>query len=197
MIEFKDINVSFDGAQVLKDFDLSIEAGDHVCFSGASGSGKSTLLRLLQAYVVPQSGSIIIDGEKLLKENIQELRNKMIWIPQNIHLPVESGQELMELLSLSKEEDRILELMKSLGLEPSFFTKPFSELSGGQKQRVVIACCLAMHRSIILLDEPTAALDESSIQLLIQTLAQFKQHTLISTSHNATWLSSVQKVIQL
>lgn len=197
MIECQNISLFFDGKSVLNFFQLKVEKGQHVCLSGASGSGKSSVLKLIQGYLLARSGSISVDGLTLTHSNVQEIRNKIIWIPQNINLPVDTGVELLELLNLKDKKDRVEVLLTSLGLDTSYLQKNFGEISGGEKQRVIVALCLSMDREIILMDEPTSSLDEDSILLLIQTLKSLTGKCILSTSHNQTWLDNVDKVLKL
>jgi polar amino acid transport system ATP-binding protein/putative ABC transport system ATP-binding protein len=84
-----------------------------------------------------------------------------------------------------------------LGLEVQITEQPFTIISGGQKQRLVMAICFALDKSILLMDEPTASLDEDSIQMLLHTVGQMKDRTILSASHNQTWMNAVPQKIAL
>ncbi|WP_075590241.1 ABC transporter ATP-binding protein [Labilibacter marinus] len=197
MIECKNISLSFEDHLVFKDFNLKIEKGESVCISGDSGKGKSTLLKLMQGFELIDEGSIVIDDIQQSESTIQTIRNKITWIPQNINLPVKNGIELMELLHVEDEKEQVYGFLKQLGVDENNFIKDFTEISGGQKQRIIIAICLSLDNEIILMDEPTSSLDENSIQLLIQLIQNLKRKTIVSASHNASWLKSVDRVISL
>ena len=164
---------------------------------GESGKGKTTLLKLIQGFELPDEGEIWVDGELLGEESVLALRNKMVWIPQNIHLPVANGEKLLELLELNNHQDQVAMYLQQLGLPRDILKKDFAEISGGQKQRIIIAICLCIERPIIMMDEPTSSLDETSIHLLLETLRGLKNKTIISASHNKTWMKQADSIIAL
>ncbi|WP_345371099.1 ABC transporter ATP-binding protein [Algivirga pacifica] len=176
---------------------FSLEEGEHICFSGASGRGKSTLLKVLMGQVSPDKGQIKFFGETLSQKSLPNIRKQLVWIPQNIHLPVENGHALLSLLEAKDKVKATQYYMEKLGLDSSLIDKDFSKISGGQKQRIIIAACLSLDPAVILMDEPTAALDEGAIQLLINTLQSLENKTIVSASHNATWLECAHRVITL
>ena len=197
MIECKNISLSYEDLNIFEGFSFSISKGESVCFSGESGKGKSTLLKLLLGFELPDNGQIFIDNELLNEKTIHEIREKITWIPQNINLPVRNGEELIEMLHITNSENKISNLLSSVNLESSILKKDFLDISGGQKQRIIIAICLSINKDLIFLDEPTSSLDENSIQILIKMIQSLKGKTIVSTSHNVTWLNSVDRVIQL
>ncbi len=197
MIECKNISLSFDEHEVFKQFNLKIERGESVCLSGESGKGKSTLLKLLQGFELISDGSVRIAGEELTEKTVRQIRGEITWIPQNVNLPVKNATELMELLQIEENKEQVFQYLKQLGVDKKNFNKEFSEISGGQKQRIIIAICLCLNNEIILLDEPTSSLDENSIQLLIKTIQSLKGKTIVSASHNQSWLQSVDRIIEL
>lgn len=197
MIKANHLELKFGEKTIFKDLTFSIAKGEKVCVSGASGKGKSTILKMLMAYVIPNQGEIEINNLKINPENINAIRKQIIWIPQNINLPVNNGIELMDLMQLSSHKNRVEALLIELGLEASSLSSDFSQISGGQKQRVIIAICLSLDKEIILMDEPTASLDEDSIDKLISCLSKFDNMTMVSTSHHQRWISSSDKNIAL
>lgn len=197
MIECKNINLSFDGKHILKDLSLSVNAGEHVSISGVSGKGKSTLLKLLQGYVMKESGEVVVNSQTLSPLTVKEIRNDIAWIPQNINLPVENGHELLRMMQAEGHIDTIIGYMQDLGLEANMLEQGFQKLSIGQKQRLVIATCLALDKKIILMDEPTASLDEGSVKQLIACIKSLTGKTIVSASHHQTWLKSADKTIKL
>lgn len=197
MIKANHLELKFGEKLIFQDFSFSIAKGQKVCISGPSGKGKSTILKMLMAYVIPNQGSIEINKLKINPENINAIRNQMIWIPQNINLPVNNGLELMDLMELADSKDRVEELLVELGLESSILNSDFSQISGGQKQRIIISICLSIDKEIILMDEPTASLDDDSIDKLIFCLSKLKNRTIISASHHHRWIASSDKNIAL
>jgi polar amino acid transport system ATP-binding protein/putative ABC transport system ATP-binding protein len=197
MIEFEGVCLSFGAVSVFDDLSFHADAGLHTCLSGPSGKGKSSILKMVQGFVLPEKGTIRVDGMELNAQNIKTIRSEMAFIPQNIDLPVNNGEELVRLIGEDLPENLIITNMEALGLSPKLFYRSFNDMSGGQKQRIVIAVCLALPRKVILLDEPTASLDDASIEQLIQLVDGQKDKTIISASHNQRWVNSADKIITL
>ncbi len=176
---------------------LHVNKAEHLCLCSASGKGKSTLLKLIQGYVIPQSGELIIDNLHLDKSNIKQIRNKIVWIPQNINFPVSTGLELIKMMEMEKATMQIHQYIEQLELKSSILAQNFTEISGGQKQRIVISICLSLNRPIILLDEPTASLDPKNTKNLANIIASFKEKTIISASHDIYWQKTADRLLDL
>lgn len=198
MIKCENINLSFPQQVICEDLSFEIGIGESVCFSGPSGKGKSSLLKMLMGFLIPQSGKIHVDGLELNGENIEQIRSRMLWLPQNINLPVDSGSELIDLLQMNEDQKENFRMfLNQLDVLNCGEKNSFTEISGGQKQRIVMAACLSLNKPILFLDEPVSALDDSSIDLLFRTLDSLKNTTIISTSHNEKWISYCNRTIKL
>ena len=197
MIKCKNIYLGFDEKPVFSDLNVEVSKGTHLCISGVSGKGKSTFLKMLQAYVLPENGSVEINGNLLNSTNLKNIRRSMVWIPQDINLPVENGFELAKMLNLDTDSGNIENFLEKLGLEQDMLNRSFQKISGGQKQRVIIAICLALDKDIVLMDEPTASLDDKAIKLLINTIKQLSGKTIISASHNHLWLEGADQIFEI
>lgn len=197
MININQITLSFQDKTILDNFSAQIQRGEHVCFSGSSGRGKSSLLKIIQAYLIPAKGEISIDGLTLNRLQVKNIRNKMAYVPQNIHLPVKNGTELLEMLAKSQLSEKAEIFCEKLGLPREMLSRSFDEMSGGQKQRIVIAVCLSLEREILLLDEPTASLDDEAIDALIECIKGLENTTVVSASHNSKWLNAAGRVISI
>ncbi|MDD3488587.1 MAG: ABC transporter ATP-binding protein [Paludibacter sp.] len=197
MININQITLSFQDKTILDNFSAQIRRGEHVCFSGPSGRGKSSLLKIIQAYLIPAKGEISIDGLTLNRLQVKNIRNKMAYVPQNIHLPVKNGTELLEMLAKSQLSEKAEVFCEKLGLPREMLSRSFDEMSGGQKQRIVIAVCLSLEREILLLDEPTASLDDEAIETLIECIKGLENTTVVSASHNSKWLNAAGRVISI
>jgi len=198
MIKCESINLSFPQQVICEDLSFEIGIGESVCFSGPSGKGKSSILKMLMGFLTPQSGNIVVDGMELNTENIEQIRSKMLWLPQNINLPVDSSSELLELLQINDEQkENFRAFLDQLGVLNCGEKNSFTEISGGQKQRIVMAACLSLNKPILFLDEPVSALDDSSIDLLFRTLDSLNNTTIISTSHNEKWINYCNRTIKL
>ena len=197
MVKGEHINLSMNGKPLFRGLGFNIEPEERVCFAGPSGKGKSTLLKMLQGYILPDSGIIEIMGKRLDPSNIKEIRSVMSYIPQNINMPVNNGTELLKMLRAGERTEITQNIMQSLDMEGNMLSRPFDEMSGGQKQRIIIAICLSLDRDIILLDEPTSALDDKSTESLIKVIKDLNRKTIISASHNPIWIKSSDKTILL
>jgi polar amino acid transport system ATP-binding protein/putative ABC transport system ATP-binding protein len=197
MIECKNICLSFSETPLFKDLNILIDDGENVCLSGTSGKGKTTLLKILQGYVMPDTGQIRIDNKILSPETIKQIRDSIVWIPQNINLPVNNAIELLKLMNIHSFKDRVINYINNLGLEEDILFKNFNIISGGQKQRIIISICLSLDKKILLMDEPTSSLDKKSISYLIDVIRSLKGKTIVSASHNQQWINSTDKTIIL
>ncbi len=197
MIRCEKINLRFGEKIIFSDLDIAIRKGEHLCLSGASGKGKSTFLKLLQGYVIADSGKVIINGITLNSMTIRQIRRQMAWIPQNINLPVRNGIEVITLMQMNDKLQNIRSIAEILGLESEIISQDFTKISGGQKQRLIISICLAMDKEILLMDEPTASLDADSVQKLARYIGELNGKTIISASHNPFWIDSAQNVYAL
>ena len=198
MIKIENIHLSYNDEIVLNGINCMINKGESICFWGPSGSGKSSLMKIIMGIEVPDSGKIIIDGIELNSESIIEVRKKIIWVPQNINLPVNNSTELLQLLMLdSKQKLKFEEFVFEMGIDKNILDKDFQEISGGQKQRIVIASGLALQKPILLLDEPTSALDAESVDKLIGLILTQLNITVISASHDKNWSKANNQILRL
>jgi len=197
MIECKNIKLSFDDVTIIESLSFLVEENQKACVVGESGKGKSSVLKILQAYIQPSAGRVYINNEELTVKNIDEIRKNIVWIPQNFNLPVEKGIDLLKLMQLQQNLKKAETILPELGLEKLYLHKNFNEISGGQKQRVIIAICLSIPCKILLMDEPTSSLDETAIDLLLKKINSLEDTTVLSASHNASWINKTQKIIEL
>jgi len=197
MIECNNVNLSFSDKIIFEHLNVSIEECENVCLSGDSGKGKTTLLKILQGYVIPNDGHVLIDDKTLSPTTVKQIRDTITWIPQNINLPVNNGLELIKLMNIQPNTERVLGITEELGLENDAISKDFNIISGGQKQRIIISICLSLEKKIILIDEPTSSLDKKSISSLINVIKSIKGKTIVSASHNQQWMNSTSRTIIL
>ncbi len=182
---------------VLKDINLTIEAGEMVAIVGASGSGKSTLMNILGCLDRATSGDYRVSGRstgELDPDELAELRREHFgFIFQRYHLiPALTASEQVEIvlrrLGLDKEaaRRRAAETRGSVGLGGRLNNRP-AEMSGGEKQRVAIARALAKSPQLIFADEPTSALDSENgrqIASLLKSAASAQGATVVCVTHD-------------
>ena len=163
MIEVKDLYKRFGKNQVLQGVDLEIETGGIFAVLGPNGSGKTTLIKSILGMVLPNSGSIEIDGKNI--KNDWQYRFNIDYLPQIANFP--SNLTVDELIKMIKDlrgakitdEERLIQLFK---LE-SFLGKKLGTLSGGTKQKVNIVLAFMFDSPLLILDEPTSGLDPISL----------------------------------
>ena len=175
---------------IVNDVSLDVHRGELLGLAGASGSGKSSLLRLLNRLDEPTSGTVFLDGEDYRQIPPRTLRQRVGMVTQRPFLfpgdvasnlcfgPAQRGNTLAE--------NEIAALLGQVGL-PGFASRNVANLSGGEQQRVSLARALSNHPEILLLDEPTAALDEHSkvgIEGLIRKLVSDDGFTFVLVSHD-------------
>ncbi|MDU0440102.1 ABC transporter ATP-binding protein [Staphylococcus haemolyticus] len=196
--------------EVLKDIDLSIEAGEFVAIMGPSGSGKTTLLNVLSSIDYLTHGSIILDGqqlEKLSNKALSEIRKKDIGfifqeynllhtltVKENIMLPL-SVQKL-DKKEMNERYQRITQALNIFEISDKY---P-SDISGGQRQRISAARAFITYPKIIFADEPTGALDSKNTRDLLQRFQKINElynATIVMVTHDSLAASFSERVIML
>ncbi|WP_419235100.1 amino acid ABC transporter ATP-binding protein [Rickettsia endosymbiont of Nabis limbatus] len=176
----------------IKNIDLSFTAKETTVIIGPSGGGKTTLLRVLNNLEEPTSGTLLVDGKKLLPKDRRKLRLKVGMVFQNFNLfpHLSVGDNLIytpvNVLKIPKDEaiSKAKELLEKFKLSQKFNSYP-ANLSGGQKQRIAIARALMMKPEILLFDEPTSALDPENIKDVIENINLLKeQMSMVVVTHH-------------
>jgi len=197
MISIENVHKRFGSLQVLKGVNLEIEKGETVVILGSSGCGKSVLLKLMVGLLVPNSGSVVIDGKDIFSLSRRELyfmrtrfgmlfQSSALFDSMNVYENVSLG--LSEHTNLTEKEKRkqAAEKLSLVGLSGIEDKYP-SELSGGMKKRVGLARAICMDPEILLYDEPTTGLDPTTadtINDLIIDLNQKLTVTSIAVTHD-------------
>ena len=190
--------------------DLSFEKGEFTAVVGPSGCGKTTLMNMIGGLEQPSSGKVVVDGSSMSEMSSSELidfRLKNIgFVFQAYNLiPVLTAKEnvsfIMELQNWPKKkmESRTVSLLESVGLGDKLNSKP-NQLSGGQQQRVAVARALASKPKFILADEPTANLDSTATNQLLDIMEKLnreEQITFIFATHDQRVMDKARRVITL
>lgn len=199
MIQVKNITKGYNGEEVLHGVSLSIEKGEFVSIMGESGSGKSTLLSIIGGFLLADSGEVLLNGESVSSMNEKTLAKlrctKLGFVFQGYKLiptlTVRDNIMLPALLGGGGESELVAYLEKITDqLEISHILKKFpDELSGGQCQRVAIARALLYKPELIVLDEPTAALDSEMEAKVMSFLVKINKElgtTVLQVTHSKT-----------
>ena len=209
----KDISKTFgektSKTEVLKDINFEVKDGEFIILNGASGSGKTTLLTILGGLLSQTSGDVVYEGKSLFERhtNKAHLRlNDIGFIFQASHL-VPYLKVLDQLTLVGKEagmsskeaQARAKALLTKIGLEEQLNSYPHM-LSGGQQQRVAIMRALMNHPKIVLADEPTASLDASRAQEVVEMIRkQIKDNQMIGImiTHDESLFKYADRIIEL
>ena len=197
--EVCDITFRYDEITALDDLSLTIKENQRIAILGANGSGKSTFLRLLDALYFPEKGIINAFGETLNEEKLQDeefafrFRQKVALVFQNpdvqLFNPTVFDEVAFAPLQLRWEKDeirqRVGETLEMLEIAHLKDRAPH-RLSGGEKKRVALASVLILDPQVLLLDEPTAALDPKSRRQMIDLLTGWRKtdKTVVTTTHD-------------
>lgn len=204
-IELAGVTKSFDGKQVLRGVDISVDAEESLCIIGTSGCGKSVSLKCLLGLIVADGGSIKIDGQEILGAN----RKKLEAVRRRFGMTFQFGAlfdslpiwqnvtfRLVQSQKMSRDEARQIakDTITQLGLAPDVIDQYPAELSGGMQKRVALARAIADKPEILLFDEPTSGLDPITggvIDSLIIDAVKRLGATAITISHD---MASVRRI---
>lgn len=182
----ENVNKIIDRKIILNDVSLKLRSGMIYGFVGRNGSGKTMLFRALSGLMSIDSGTVSLDG-KVLHKDFDVLPDLGIMIENAGLYPQLSGfDNLKRLSSIRKKaaDDTIREYIRTVGLDPDD-KKPFRKYSLGMKQRLVFAQAIFEDQKILMLDEPTNAMDDSGVQMVRDILLERKKDSIILiASHN-------------
>jgi putative ABC transport system ATP-binding protein len=182
------VSLARDGRAVLRELDLAIGAGATVVL-GPSGSGKSTLLRLLDRLVDPDAGRVRFRGEDVRSLDPLDLRRRAVLMPQlPAPLPGTVAANVRYGPGLVGREIDPRPVLAMAGLAEDFAERDARRLSVGEQQRMMLARALALEPEVLLLDEPTAALDDEAKEGVERTLAELRGRaglSLVLVTHEA------------
>ncbi|WP_339802975.1 amino acid ABC transporter ATP-binding protein [uncultured Marinobacter sp.] len=197
IVQMRGLNKYFGTLHVLKEIDLTVEAGEVVVIIGASGSGKSTLIRCVNGLEEFESGKLIVDGNELTPKSgnpkaLSEIRKEVGMVFQQFNLFPHLTVKKNIMLAPMKVKDApqpianatAERLLNRVGIGSQADKYP-SHLSGGQQQRVAIARALAMEPRLMLFDEPTSALDPEMIGEVLDVIRELAKEgmTMMVVTH--------------
>lgn len=194
-LKVKDVEFSYASVPVLKDVCIELAESEMLGVVGPNGAGKSTLIRCIDRILVPQKGSIVLDGRDIKDMRLLELAKKMGYIPQStsqifpatVFDTVLMGRRPhLGWRSSEKDTEKVLEMLQLLNIE-EFAMRDINELSGGQQQKVFIARALTQEPDVLLLDEPTSNLDirhQLEVMDIIKNIVREKGIAAIMAIHD-------------
>lgn len=190
-LKVKNVNLSFNNNEILKELNLTIDQGNFVAITGASGSGKTSILRVICGLESPNQGEIILDNSLLLNKEIfipTEKRNIGLVIQEKVLFPHLNARQNIEFGISSKTDKQNLsnEIMEKLNIKQLAEKYPH-ELSGGESQRVALARSIVMKPKLLMLDEPFTGLDKDlkmKIYPEIKSILQASKITALMVTHD-------------
>jgi lipoprotein-releasing system ATP-binding protein len=200
---------------VLRGVELAVSKGEFLAVVGASGSGKSTLLHILGALDKPNSGTVSFNGRRISRFSSRELnrfRNRDVGfvfqfyhlldelnVIENVYLPAMAGLSVLGWLTESgRAKKRARNLLGRLGLTERLRHKPY-QLSGGERQRVAIARALMNEPQVLLADEPTGNLDQSTGNDILRVFDEINKagQTIIMVTHDQKIAERANRIVRL
>ncbi len=207
-IEFQHVGFSYPEAQraSLSDVNLVIKPGEHVGIIGRIGSGKTSITKLIVGLYDPTEGSISIDGIDINQIDPADLRHHIGFLSQDIELMRGTIRDNLAFKDLHISDDRLLEVASICGVDqfvnklPMGFDTPVGEhgvaLSGGQRQSIALGRALLLDEPIVILDEPTNSMDNTTEAAIRKRLYRYtRDKTLILVTHKAAMLELVERLV--
>ncbi len=207
-IELRDVTFIYPGNQYasLINVSLTIQPGEKVGIIGRSGSGKSSLAKLLVGFYQPNSGNVLIDGIDARQIDVHDLRHNIGYAPQDIHLFSGTLRDNLVYGASYVDDETMLRVATLTGVHefarrhPSGYNMQVGErgmsLSGGQRQAVALARALLLDPPVLLMDEPTSSMDNTSEDLIKKALVPvIANKTLLMVTHRASLLTLVDRLI--
>lgn len=206
MLVVDDISIHFGDEHVLDHFSCHVKKGDFACITGKSGCGKTSLLKAFIGLTPLANGAIRVGEYMLNEQTCNIVRTKTTYLPQELSFPNDTVEELVgQTLKIGRIKNvqmctpKLCDNLHKLGLDEELLSKGMAEISGGQRQRMMLAVLALLDKDIWLLDEPTAALDETSRNYVIDFLREQQQQgkTIVAVSHDMYFVSHCTNVINL
>ncbi|MBV4416707.1 energy-coupling factor ABC transporter ATP-binding protein [Clostridium tyrobutyricum] len=195
LINLSNVNYTYvDGNTALKNINMNINPQERIAILGPNGAGKSTLFQLFNGLLTPTSGNITVDGMTVCKENLSKIRQNVGMVFQdsddqlfNSNVRQEIAYGPMNMGIKGKELDELIKWALNSTKISEYENRSPNTLSGGEKKRVALASVLAMKPKVLVLDEPTAALDPIGVSQLIKLLNSINKDlkiTIIFSTHD-------------
>lgn len=182
---------------ILKDIHLSVNDKDKIVISGETGSGKTSFIQLLNRMNENYEGTILFKNNNIKDIQPEKLRSQILLLPQEAFLGKNKVQAALEIPFQFKihhhkkmDTELLYFLMEKFLLDKKLLDKEVNQLSGGEKQRFALIRTLLLKPDILLLDEPSSALDEKTSNLIRDYLIYQYEKTVLCISHNIQWQKS-------
>jgi ATP-binding cassette, subfamily B, bacterial PglK len=211
-IKIKKLSFRYDKSlpKILNNINFEIYKGDKIAIKGETGSGKSTLVNIISGLLTPSDGQILVDSQEINSKNIKNWQENLSIVPQTVFL---NDATILENIAIAvnideinfdkaKQSAKLAQIDSFIDSLPNKYNQKVGErgirLSGGQRQRIGIARALYKNSNIIILDEPTNALDSETENLVVDSITKLRNDiTVIMISHSNKTLKFFDKIIDL
>ncbi len=202
-MEIKDLKKTFGTKTIFEGFQLAIEKGEFVIFSGVSGCGKTTLLNMIGSLEEYDSGQILYEGRDIGNKKVQRwyLREKVGFLFQNFALV--EDKTVQDNLKMVRKDNRtklrMEEALEKVGLSTAILQQKIYTLSGGEQQRVALARLMVKRSELILCDEPTGSLDRKNGERIMGILRQMNEEgkTIVMVTHDEAYKNYGGRIVEL
>lgn len=204
ILSVRDLSIRFNGRPILEHVSFDLYPGRRTLLVGPSGCGKTSVFRVLMGLIRPESGEITVRDHKMDRYTIGAIRTMIGYVPQEPDIGDITVRQFLEQPfaykanhNRSLNRDHLQYWMDFFGLSSSLLDQSCSSLSGGQKQRFAVVLAILLDRDIILLDEPTSAMDAPSRQALRQWISGETNRTFFIVSHDPELQTLMQETIDI
>ncbi len=206
-VNFENVDFSYTDEVILKDFSLDIEKNKILGINGKSGSGKSTILKLIMRFWQIQKGKLLISKEDIENINTKSLRSIQSYVTQETHIFHDTIENNIKIAKLNASKEEVINACKKasihdfiMSLKDGYDTKVGElgdTISGGEKQRIGIARAFLHNADLILLDEPTSNLDSLNEAVILQSLKNIQDKTIVIVSHRKSTMRIADEVLNM
>jgi ABC-type multidrug transport system ATPase subunit len=203
-IEFRHLDIRIGGKFIIAGIDMCLNPGQKAVIFGPSGTGKTTLVKTLLGFVRPSEGEISVQGIALDADTVWNIRKRMAYVPQEPDIGEGMVRDALKrpfgfraAKGLEWNEERALELFRSLCLESVLMGQEVRKLSAGEKQRIAIVSALMLQRDIVIMDEPTSALDLKNREAVAELISGFRESTVLIATHDRLLVEQSDMVVDI
>lgn len=206
-IEVRNLNFSYENKKALNNLSFKVKRGEKLAFVGESGSGKSTLINILSGFIKPEEGTVFINGQDINHINREEFMKGIALVPQFPHIFNKSIEDNIMLGEDKIQLEEFLDICKRVKIDEmqekfkSGYGTIVGEgervmLSGGESQKIAIARALIKRAKLLILDEPSSALDNQNETLLTEIVKEYlKDSTILIAAHRLNTIMAVDRIL--
>jgi subfamily B ATP-binding cassette protein MsbA len=203
-IEFKNVNLNYGNKKALKNINYTAIKPKIIGLVGDSGGGKSSFVAMIERFYDTSSGEILINNQNIKDYDIFSLRDKIAYVPQNVHI---FNDTIAANIAYGRKinEKQIIEALKKANLWDfvqnlengiySVLNEGGSNLSGGQRQRIAIARALYTNPDVLILDEATSALDNKSEKVIMDSILNLKNKLVFIVAHRLNTIENADEIL--